>query len=367
MPNFDRKAIDAARKMNGNQPPLTDEEFASLQGNGQSDEEKAAQLQLQQEEEARKKAEEEKNKQPEPKVFVADDVTDDLLLESLRRRGISVASVEDLKQQEVVDRERAAEERESEKLAWGLKNKKLKQKEYEGFIAASKDPRSVVYNLRLQAAKKEDPNLDETEFKDEFEEEFGLTSKPETRRYKNGQDTLNRLAEAALKNTYSSVYNLENEYSGYEQSEKSKRADQAKITAEAPQYKKTIDNIRSKLKKIKTKLTDTDEYEVDVVDESINEVMDMISDPVFASQQILKGYTEDDLQDMAFTVLLKKNWPVFANEMAKQHLKKHAAGTKGILTLNGHSAAEVEGNLTDQQKVLKNLIEQNKTVPANAN
>jgi hypothetical protein len=82
---------------------------------------------------------------------------------------------------------------------------------------------------------------------------------------------------------------------------------------------------------------------------------------------MIKGYTEEELQDIAFTVLLKKNWPVFAKEMANQHLRKHAAGTKGILTLGGKTSAELEENLTDQQKIMKNLIEQNKTAPVNAN
>lgn len=361
MANLDRKALDAARKMN-NLAPITDEEFASLKGNGQSEEEKAAQLKLQQEEESKKKKEE---KKPEPA-----ELSDEELLEKVAQKtGRKLSSFDDLKEvvkEEDVDKAKVAEERESAKFAWGLQNKRFKPKEFENFIAASKDPKELVYNIRLQAAKKEDPNLDEKEFAEEFAEEFGLEAKTDSRRYKNGQDTLNRLAESVLKTTYAPIYNLENDYSSYEQTQKANAERQNKVKTATPEYKKTLDVVKGQLKKIKTKINDSDEYEIEALDESINEVVDMMSDPQWTAQQIINGYTQESLQDIAFTTILKKNWPLFANEIAKQHLKKHAAGTKGILTIGKKETEEVI-ELTDSQQKLATIIKENTPVPATAN
>jgi hypothetical protein len=368
MANFDRKALDASRKLN-NQPPISDEEFAALNSNGLSEEEKQAQLKKQQEEEAAKKAEEEKNKLQDQKVYGVDDVTDDVALEYLRKKGIDVSSIDQLRQQEQVDREKAAEERESEKLSWGLKNKKIKPKEYEGYIAASKDPQNLVYATRLQAAKKEDPSLDEKEFREEFEEEFGLDQNKDSRRFKNGQDTLNRLADAILKNSYSPIYNLENEYAGYENSQKTERERQNKIKAEAPAYKASVEKVFSGLKKIKANLGKDDDFEIEAsegIDNILGSIKDSMLSADFAGNQIVRGYSEEELRDLAFTALLKQGFPLVAEEFAKQYLRKHAAGTKGIPPIGGKSSSEGVPELSDGQKVLKNMIEANK-VPENAN
>lgn len=362
---LDRAALDKARALNS-LPPLTDAEFASLEGNGLSEAEKEAQLKAQQEEDKKKKesAGGDNYTDPTPEK----ELDDEALLELLAKKtGRKFSSLEELVPQEIIDKEKAAEERENEKFAWGLKNKKFKQKDFESYVSASKDPKGLVYQLRLQQAKKDDPQLDEKEFEEEFNEEFGINADKNTRRYKNGQDTLNRLAEAVLKNNYSNIFNLENEYSDYEKSQIVRREQENKIKSEAPKYKKSLDKVIGELKKIKAQIKDGEEYEIEALDESLNTIRDNMSDPAWVSQQILNGYTEENLKEIAYTTFLRQNFPFLANEILKQGLRKHAAGTKGILQLEKRAGETDDSSLTDQQKVLKSLIEQNKPQPATAN
>lgn len=374
MANLNRDSINTQRKLN-NQPPLTDAEWAALNGgNGDmTDAEKEALVKKAEEErleaEKKKKEEEEANRVPDPQIVPTPLViTDDMLLQELSKRGIKASSFDDLRNKEEMDREKLLEERESEKLAWALKNKKVKQKEYENYISASKNPEALVYQLRLQVAKKEDPALSEDVFKAEFEEEFGIDQPATSRRHKNGQDTLNRMAEAILKNNFSSIYNLESDYSSFETSQKQKAAQQAKIKDGAPAYKTTIDKVFSNLKKIKTQFSEGDVYEVEVLDDSLASLKAQMSDSDWASQQILAGYSEETLTELAYTSLLRNNFPVFAGIIARQYLEKHAAGTKGIPPTGKTKKDEGEVNLSPQHEILKNLIETNKPqVPVQAN
>lgn len=375
MANLNRDAINKQRELNS-QPSLTDAEWAALNGgNGNSsDAEKEALAKKSEEErlaaEAQKKIEDDaaaaaakllNTPAPDPVI------TDDILFAELSKRGIKATSLDDLRNREELDRERLAEERENEKLAWGLKNKKINKKEYEGYVAAVSDPEALVYQIRLQAAKKEDPALDEQTFRAEFEEEFGIDQPTTSRRHKNGQDTLQRIAEAALKHNFSSVYNLENEYSSFENSQKQLTAQQTKIKESAPAYKKTIDKVFSELKKVTTKFSDDDVYEVEVLEDSMAALKGQMSEPAFASQQIIAGYSEETLKEIAFTTLLRNNFPIIAKKIAEQHLKKHAAGLKGIPPVGKRETQEGVVELTPQMETLKTMIAQNKPVAEQAN
>lgn len=365
--NLDRAALDAARKLNGNLPPLTDAEFLALKGDDNlSEEEKLAQDKLKKDQadaeiERQRLADLEIGKLPK-------ELSDTELLEILSKKtGRSYSSLKDLVPAEIIDAEKAAEERENEKFAWGLKSKKIKQKDVENFIAASKDPKGLVYEMRLHQARKEDKNLDEKEFEAEFNDEFGIESDKSSRRYKNGQDTLSRLSEAILQKNYPSIFSLENEFSGHEKSQNSSKERQSKVKTETPAFNKSLDKVFNNLKKIKAQFDEGDEYEVETIEENLNTIRQSMSSPDWIEKQILEGYTEEGLQEVAYTALLRHSFPILAKKIAIQYLKKHAAGTKGILTLK-HTAGEIDDTqLTDEQKKLKSIIKENSPQPAQAN
>lgn len=359
-----RETIDANRKLQG-QPPISDEEFAALSNaNGSLSDEEKAKLQGKDKTDTTPPT----PSQDPPPVTMREPSEEELMQIVAQKMGKNISSWDDLKPQEQVDEQKLKEERDAAKISWGLQNKKIKPAELEGFNADSKNAHDLVYRLRLEAALKEDANLDEKEFREEFEEEFGLTLDKSTRRYKNGQDTLNRLANDILKTTYGSIYKLEDDFSKFETSQAAKKADEAKIKEGATAYKKTLENIRGGLKKISAQFDDKNSYEIEVLDDSIEEVLTMMSDPKFAGEQILRGYTEENLRDIAFTTVLKQNFPAIAQEIAKQHLYKHAAGTKGIPTMGLPDNSEAEGDFSDAQKKLIELHKQStKPVPAESN
>lgn len=374
MPLFDRAAIDKTRALN-NLPPLTDEEFASLSGNGHSEEEKELQQKKVNEEiEAKKKEEEElKAKLEKEKVIpitkeIVEPTDDEVLAMIEKRTGRKIASWDELKPKaEEIDEEKAKEDREADKLSWAFKNKKFKQKDYENFITVSKDPKKLVYELRLQAALKDDPTLDEKVFQEEFDEEFGLDQKPETRRYKNGQETLTQIANSVLKSSFAPIYTLDQEYTQHEKLQNQKREREQKIKEGAPIFKQNLDKLKSELKKIPVTVSESESYEVEALDDSINRVIAMMSNPDWAENKILQGYTYEDLKNVARTTVIAENFPMLAKEVAKQYALKNAAGTKGILKIDGVGEKD-DFELTEEQKVLKALNEKHKKpVPEGAN
>lgn len=362
---INRESLDTIRKANG-LAPLTDDEFKAIPG--ALDEEQTTAEPPQPVAAAPVVPEPTKDDPPAPKAdppapqpVSTPELTDDQLLEIIAKKaGRKVTSWDDLKPApEVIDAEKAKEERETNKFIWGLQQKKISKKDHESFINDSKDPEGLVYRLRLQEARKEDPDLDEAEFRSEFEEEFGLTAEDGTRRKKNGKDTINRLANEILKSTYSSIYSLENEFSQFEGQQTAAKQREEKIREGAPAYKKTLDTVKGELKRIKAQISEGEEYEVEVLDESIDRVITMMSDPDWASQQILSGYSPETLKDIAWRTVLTENFPFITKEIVKQALLKKAAGTKGIPVIGGTSQAAPEYNLTEAQKKLVQLSQQN--------
>lgn len=365
MANINRTALDKQRSFT-NLPPITDEEFSALEKAGMTPEE------LAEHENANPKPNTKPEEKPTPElVEKVREMTDEELMAAVgQRTGRTLKGWDELKPTaEQVNEQQANEDREAAKITWGLQNKKFKPKDYEGYVADSKNPTDLVFNYRLQEARKDDPTLDEKEFRDEFNEEFGLDQKPETRRYKSGQNTLQKLASSILTGTYGSIINLDRDYTGYENQQKIETQRREKIKAEAPVYKASVEKVFSGLKKIKAKLGDNEEYEVDSpaeIEPILAEIKESMLSADYASSQILNGYTEADLNDLAFTALLRKGFPVLANEFAKQHLKKHAAGTIGIPKIKAGEGEINDQNLTENQKKLRQIITDNK-VPAEAN
>lgn len=357
--SYNREAIDQIRKANG-QEPISDAEFSALSG----------QPVIVDKVEEGKDGDENKDK-PEPakvETPVAKEYSEEELMEMVSAKaGRKITSWDELKPKpEELDAERQKEERETNKFIWGLQNKVIKKEENEAYIQDSKDIQQLVYRQRLQAALAEDPNLSEDEFKSEFEEEFGINAAEGSRRNKNGKDTLNRLAGEILKSTYSGIYELESKYSQFEQQSKAQKEREAKIKEGAPAYKQALDSVKAELKKIKAEINPEESFEIEAIDEDIDQVVSMLSDPEWASEQILKGTTKEQLKDIAWTALLKQSFPKLALQVAKQYHLKKAAGTKGIIKMNTGGEGE-EYQLTEAQKVLVDLHKQNNPELAGSN
>lgn len=292
------------------------------------------------------------------KEVVIPEINDDAVLKYLQQKGLSVNSLEDLnKPVTEADLAKQADDRESAKLTYGLNKGLFNRKTHEQYILDKSNKQQLVFAQYYQDAKKEDPELTDEDIQAEFAAKYGLDSEPNTRKFKRGQQEIDILSDIILKNKYQNIYKLDNEFESYEKQTTTQREFERRLLNEAPVFKKQVDDVFSELKKITTKFSEDESYEVEVMDESLNSLKEKFLDKDFVAQKISQGYTKEEIKDIAFNALLRQHWPVFAQEIVKQALYKHQKGVKGITPVGPQQKQQVDANLTEQQKsVLQRLF-----------
>lgn len=284
----------------------------------------------------------EKEKTPNEPAPVLE-LTDEQLLAAIEKKsGRKITSWDELKPTpDVIDKEKAAELRESEKLSFGLKKGLFNKKQYEGFIADRQNPVGLVYAAELNEAKKNDPDWTdekEQEFKDDFEAEFGLTLDPTSSKFKRGQKKIGIIAETILRNEYAPIFGLEGAYSKHESEQNTQKELQNKILTTAPIYKKDVEESLASLSKIDFSFGD-EKYEVPVSKEIRDSIQEVLTDKDFVSSKIAEGYTKDEIGQIAHNMIISQNYATLAHEAAKLYRAKHEKGVRGI----------VEGGKLDNQ------------------
>lgn len=260
--------------------------------------------------------------------------TDAELLEmASKRTGRTIKSWDDLKLSPTEEEKKKSQEtRDSDKLSFGLKKGLFNKDQYEAFIADTKSPTTLVYNRELAEAKKDDPEWDaekEKEFKAEFDEKLGLELDPTSAKYKRGQRQILTMADSLLKKEYGSIYQLENEYSKYENDLSSREATKQKILAAAPAYKESALKAVESVSNIEFPFG-SEKYTVPVPAEAVKALTELFLDNEFTTNQILKGYTSEELKQVAHNYILSQNYQTLAFEAAKQYRQKHEKGVRGI-------------------------------------
>lgn len=303
----------------------------------------------------------------QPEAVVEPSITDDLVLKYLQGKGLSVNSLDDLNKPVTEDDlARHADARENAKLTYGLDKGLFNRKTHEQFILDKSKKQDLVYAQYYQDAKKEDAELTDEDIQNEFATKYGLDAEPNTRRHKRGVQEIEILADIILKNKYQNIYKLDPEFEAHERQTNAQKAFERKLLSEAPAYKATVDEVFDSLKKIPTKFSDEESYEVEVVDEAITTLKQQFLNKDFVADQISKGYTKEDLKEVAFTALLRQNWPIIAKEMINQALLRHQKGVKGIIPTGGQQKQDGNDGYSDQQRAVfqrLGLVPQNQ--PAN--
>lgn len=329
--------INALRRMKGEEP-LTEMPTEEGNNNQPAEENKAAVV----------AKEDDKNKE-----VVIPEINDDAVLKYLRQKGLAVDSLEDLnKPATEADLAKQADDRESAKLTYGLNKGLFNRKTHEQFILDKSNKQQLVFAQYFQDAKKEDPELTDEDIQAEFASKYGLDSEPNTRKFKRGQQEIDILSDIILKNKYQNIYKLDNEFDTYEKQTTTQKEFERKLLAEAPVFKKHVDDVFGELKKITTKFSEDESYEVEVLDEALNSLKEKFLDNNFVAQKISQGYTRDEIKDIAFNALLSQNWPVFAQEIVKQALYKQQKGVKGIAPVGPQQRQQENNNLSDKQKLV---------------
>jgi hypothetical protein len=291
------------------------------------------------------------------------EINDDAVLKYLQQKGLSVKTLEELNRPVTeADLAKQADDRESAKLTYGLNKGLFNRKTHEQYILDKSNKQQLVFAQYYQDAKKEDPELTDEDIQSEFAAKYGLDSEPATRKYKRGQQEIDILSDIILKNKYQNIYKLDNEFDSYEKQTTTQKEFERRLLNEAPVFKKQVDDVFSELKKITTKFSEDESYEVEVLDESLSSLKEKFLDKNFVAQKISQGYTKEEIKDIAFNALLSQNWPVFAQEIVKQALYKQQKGVKGITTVGIQQKQQSDENLTEKQKVVLDRLFPNRQV-----
>lgn len=294
---------------------------------------------------------ENKDEKPIPGASLPE-LTDEAVMKYLQeKKGLSVSSFEDLnKPLTEADIQKKAEQRDNEKLSYGLNKGMFNRKTHEQFILDRSNKKDLVFAQYYQDSKKEDPSLSDEDIQAEFASKFGQDAEPNTRRHKRGEQEIEILADIILQNKYPTIFKLDSEYDSFENTTKQQREFDQKIKAGAPIFKKDVEDIFSELKKVTTKFSDDESYEVEVLDDALASLKEKFFDKNFVTQKISQGYTREELKDIAFTALLKENWPIFAKEISNQALLKHQKGVRGITPVGPQQKQPDDSQLSEQQK-----------------
>lgn len=350
-------------------PVLTDEQKAELE------------KQQKEKEDAEKLADEEKkkiiaaDKEKEKPPVVANtpelELDDEKVLAYFKtKKGKEITSLEELLNPKVElteeQKNAAKEKRDSEKIAYGLQNGKFTQKELKEYINDSSNPQQLVFAAYAASQKEIAPELTDEEIRDEFEDKFSLNEETDSRKYKAGQTLLANIAGKLINDRHSKILNLENDYSDFENSTASQNAQTAKIQAQTPIYKKDIEQIKSEVGKVSFKIGE-EVFETTLPEKSVNETISKLLTPDYIERQITKGWTKEEIKQVAQTSAILENLPTIMQEYADKQVLKNQAGLRGIIPENQRRGKQLtEDQMSENQKRAQEHYKSVLNIPVNA-
>lgn len=284
-----------------------------------------------------------------------DDIDEAKILAYLKnKKGKDISSLDEFinPKKELTEEEKAAakEKRESEKFAFGLQKGIFSKKEFESFITDSKSPTQLVYAAYHASQKASDVTLTDEDLQSEFDEKFGLTEEKDSRKFKAGQLLLNNIADKIIRDKHSKILNLENDFSSYENQTAAQKEQSEKIQSQTPLYKKEVEQVRSEMKKVSISMDNGENFEYDLPDTTVDDIISTFLDNTFASNQIKKGWNKEELKNVAQTSAIIKNLPAMFRSFADAEILKKQAGTRGIPNGNARAHKLDDSEMTEQQK-----------------
>lgn len=287
----------------------------------------------------------------DPENPVLGELDDARLLEALQKKGIPITSLDELKKKE--DPAVTAEQREANKLSYALTKGLFSTKDHENFIRERGNPRDIVFGQYHAEAKAEDPSLTDEEIQSEFEEKYGISADPGTRKFKRGVQEIGLLADKILREKYAKIYSAEDAYSKHETAENASRTRSRTIIEKAPAYKADVEAVFNELKTIKIPVDDKESYDVPIPEAALTAVKDLFLNPEYCADKVVKGYTRDELKEIAYSTLARQNLGTLSLEVAKQYHLKRQSGLKGILPGERMQRKNPDRVLSaDQKKIL---------------
>lgn len=306
--------------------------------------------------EAQEKEKETKIEEPE--------LDDEKILAYLKaKKGKEFSSVDEFinpkKELTPEEKEKVAEQREANKVAYGLSKGLFTNKQFENYITDSKNPTPLVLDAYIKDQKEKDSALTDAEIEAEFNEKFGLDEDKESRAYKTGQMLINNMASNIINKKYPKILNLEKDYSNYEDIEKKNKDYENKFQTQSPLYKKDIDQIKKEIKRVSIPISDKESFETDLDDSIIDEIIAQMSEDKFSKDQIDRGWEREVIKQTAQTASIIKSLPSLMEKYAAKKILAQQAGIRGVKPLGkeGERAALAKELTEDQKKAIAMMDE----------
>lgn len=281
------------------------------------------------------------------------ELSDDALLALLSKKGISVSSLNDLKQKEVeIDPVVAKEQREADKVHYGIKKGLFKQKDYDGFVVDSKDKKNLVYGEFYEDYKADDAKATDEEIQQAFFSKYALDEEERgTRKYKKGIAEIEAEADRILRNRYKGIFDLEADYSSFEQNALSERELNKKVSEGTSKYNKDVDEALAGFKKMSFNLPEIGEVEVELDDADFTALKSELTTEDLTRAQILADYDKDHLKEVVEMGVYKKNFQKIVHKAVAQAMLKAQKGVRGITKNDvATTVTDVTANMNDAQK-----------------
>lgn len=277
-------------------------------------------------EEPKEKTEQAAKDKVEPTEPTSEDI-----LKFLQKQGINVNSLEDLKPKKTeADLQLEKEQRENEKIAYGLQKGFITKKEHESFILDMNDPVKVVYNDFKKDLLDTDPELSESEIKEKFDERYGQDNDESSIQFKRGKKELEVIANKLIQEKHAKILGLEREYERYESSEKEKTEFEAKVRSAEPIYKRDISEITQSLKKIQIPIGEKQFFEFDVEDSVLTPLANKLLEDDRVRNSVSKGYDKDEVKGGLEAAVILKSLPSILTKYANAEVLKQQAGVRGV-------------------------------------
>lgn len=299
-----------------------------------------------------------------------EDVDDEKLKKALKKRGIEVDDIEDLKKKEPAKQLTPEEQEQADKefrenaikFALNQKDTKIKSADITAYqLDAAKTPRELVYPVITANWKKEDPDLTAEQLEERFAEYY-LENKPEDDwMRKERTNFMAAQANAILQNKHANVLGIEGAY-----------ANHVETVELATNYNKQVEKI------IKTfPLTNKFEIEVDLEGgkkEKMEYTFEFSKDSITAIKDHLLSEEQFDklgrakpndatLTAVIRNTLIEKELQKIVTTVARSHANKmiiaNKAGRKGVIPASGGDGT-TDVNLPPKRTVAGDLLEENK-------
>lgn len=262
-----------------------------------------------------------------PVVVVEDEVSDEALIKLLQKRGISAASLEDLKPK--IDPAVEAEKRENKKITFALENNLISKKEYDSYISDSSNAEGLVYSNFAKEALEDNPELTDAEIREDFEQTYAIDSNTETLKYKRGQRLLAQEAEKLIREKHSKYFGIDSHFNEFEKASATSAKQSAKIKEQSPVYIKAVEDSIAELSNLNFVVGEST-YSIKVPASNFEEIRKAWNEKSVAEKNILASLSKEEIKGAIEMTLLKGSMGQIISSIVGKELEAKAKGVRNI-------------------------------------